>query len=102
MADQLLDQLRDVVEGKIDFEGQKLAERIVNFALSLVGAIAFLAGWLLQDIKLAVYLGLVGTAAVFLIVVPPWPFFNKNPINWLPVAVVAPPVNLVIDEKMLK
>jgi len=51
---------------------------------------------------LAVYLGLVGTAAVFLIVVPPWPFFNKNPINWLPVAVVAPPVNLVIDEKMLK
>lgn len=56
MADQILDQIRDVVEGQIvsiarsppsgfikaanrpqDFEGQKLAELIVNVGLSLVG-----------------------------------------------------------------
>ena len=56
----------------------------------------------MQDIKLAVYLGLGGTAATFLLVVPPWPFFNKNPVKWLPVAGVAPPTNIVVDEKMFR
>ncbi|KAK4459626.1 microsomal signal peptidase 12 kDa subunit-domain-containing protein [Cladorrhinum samala] len=102
MAEQLLDQARDIFEGQIDFEGQKLAELLVNIALSLVGALALFAGYFLQDIKLAVYLGLGGTAATFLLVVPPWPFFNKNPVKWLPVAGVAPPTNIVVDEKMFR
>lgn len=55
MAEQILDQVRDVFEGQIvgslplrehlnaatnmaqDFEGQKLVELLVNVALSLVG-----------------------------------------------------------------
>ncbi|KAK4163413.1 microsomal signal peptidase 12 kDa subunit-domain-containing protein [Cladorrhinum sp. PSN259] len=102
MAEQLLDQARDIFEGQIDFEGQKLAELLVNAALSLVGAVAFLVGYFLQDIKLAVYIGLGGTAATFLLAVPPWPFFNKNPVKWLPVAGVAPPTNIVVDEKMFR
>jgi signal peptidase complex subunit 1 len=28
--------------------------------------------------------GLAGTALTFLAVVPPWPFYNKNPEGWLP------------------
>lgn len=30
------------------------------------------------------YVGLGGTALTFLLVVPPWPFYNKNPVKWLP------------------
>ncbi|KAK4114097.1 signal peptidase-like protein [Canariomyces notabilis] len=102
MAEQLLDQIRDVFEGQIDFEGQKLAEFLVNVALMLVGAIAFFAGYLLQDIKLAVYLGLGGTVLVFVLVVPPWPFFNRNPVKWLPVrGGISAPANLVVDDKVL-
>jgi len=37
-----------------------------------------------QDIRLALYVGLAGTALTFLVVVPPWPFYNKNPEDWLP------------------
>lgn len=29
-------------------------------------------------------MGLAGAALTFLAVVPPWPFYNKNPQLWLP------------------
>lgn len=46
-------------------------------------ALAFIIGFFLQDIKLALYIGLAGTALTFLVVVPPWPFFNRHPVAWL-------------------
>ncbi|KAL1844044.1 hypothetical protein VTJ49DRAFT_5795 [Mycothermus thermophilus] len=103
MAEQLLDQIRDLFEGQIDFEGQKLVELLINVALSVVGTIALLVGYVLQDIKLAVYIGLIGTAAVFLLVVPPWPFYNRNPVKWLPVGGgFTAPANLVFDGKTVR
>jgi signal peptidase complex subunit 1 len=59
-------------------------------------------GYFLQDIKLAVYVGLIGTAAVFVLAVPPWPFFNRHPVKWLPVAGITPPANLVVNEKTFR
>ncbi|KUI64947.1 putative signal peptidase complex subunit 1 [Cytospora mali] len=106
MAEQILDQVRDIAEGQIDFEGQKLAELLSTVLLSVVGAISFLVGYFLQDIKLAVYIALGGTALTFVAIIPPWPFYNKNPVKWLPVgggATAAPvPHNLVIDEKAIR
>ncbi|KAI0016935.1 microsomal signal peptidase 12kDa subunit [Xylariomycetidae sp. FL0641] len=105
MAEQLLDQVRDVVDGQIDFEGQKLAEVMATILLSAVGAIAFVVGYFLQDIALALKVGLAGTALTFLLVVPPWPFFKRHPVDWLPVgggsAVTSQQQNIVIDEKLL-
>lgn len=46
--------------------------------------IAFLVGFARQDIQLALYIGLAGSALTFVVVVPPWPFYNKNPEGWLP------------------
>ncbi|KAH8879403.1 hypothetical protein GQ53DRAFT_756030 [Thozetella sp. PMI_491] len=65
---------------------------------------AFLVGYFTQDIKLAVYIGLGGTALVFLVVVPAWPFFNQHPLKWLPVggAQAVAPANLIIDEKAIR
>ncbi|KAI0166223.1 SPC12-domain-containing protein [Xylariaceae sp. FL1272] len=105
MAEQLLDRVRDVVDGQIDFEGQKLADQLATILLSIVGAVSFLVGFILQDIALALKIGLAGTALTFLLIVPPWPFFNRNPVQWLPVggtsATANIPGNIVIDEKML-
>lgn len=102
--DQMLDQVRDVVDGQIDFEGQKLAELLATIALIIVGAISFLVGFLLQDIALALKIGLAGTGLAFLLVVPPWPFFNRNPVKWLPIGggTKAPMVEqtIVVDESM--
>ncbi|KAI0911951.1 microsomal signal peptidase 12 kDa subunit-domain-containing protein [Ustulina deusta] len=104
MADQLLEQVRDVVDGQIDFQGQKLAEILATVLLSIVGAFSFLIGFFLQDIALALKIGLGGTALTFLVIVPPWSFFNKHPVKWLPVGGSSVPSshqNIVIDEKMV-
>jgi len=103
--EQLLDQVRDVVEGQIDFEGQKLGELLTAVLLGAVGAISFLVGYFLQDIKLAFYITLGGTALTFLVTIPPWPFFNRHPVKWLPIggtSNVAIPQNIVIDEKTVR
>ncbi|KAH7038019.1 microsomal signal peptidase 12kDa subunit [Microdochium trichocladiopsis] len=104
MAEELLDQVRDLVDGQIDFEGQKLAELLTTVILSAAGLVAFAVGFFLQDIALALKIGLAGTALSFLIIVPPWPFFNRHPVKWLPIgggtAVAASQQNIVIDEKM--
>jgi len=105
MAEQLLDQIRDAAEGQIDFEGQKLAELLATVLLSAVGAISFFVGYFLQDIKLAVYIALGGTALTFLVVTPPWPFFNQHPVKWLPVGgsySASIPQNLVLDDKAIR
>jgi len=86
MADQSLDQVRIIVEGQIDFEGQKTAEYLATGLLAILGGLAFIVGYILQDIKLALQLGLGGAVVTAFAVVPPWPFFNKNPVRWLPVA----------------
>jgi len=84
MAEQLLDQARNVFEGQIDFEGQRLAELITTVLLGASGILAFFIGYLTQNIHLTVWIGLAGTLATFAVVVPPWPFYNKNPLPWLP------------------
>jgi len=84
MADQLLEQVRELAEGQIDFEGQRLAEFVATALLATVGVISFIVGYVKQDIKLALALGLIGTTLTFLLVVPPWPFFKTHPVKWLP------------------
>jgi signal peptidase complex subunit 1 len=60
-------------------------------------------GYFLQDIKLALYIALGGSALVFIVVVPAWPFFDRNPVKWLPVGsgTQVQAANLVIDEKAM-
>lgn len=102
MADQLLDQVRDLTEGQIDFEGQKLAEFLATALLAIAGVIAFIVGYIKQDIRLALYIGLSGTALTFLLVVPPWPFFNRHPIKWLPVGGVEKDAqDITVDGKVV-
>ncbi|PSN71584.1 microsomal signal peptidase 12 kDa subunit [Corynespora cassiicola Philippines] len=97
MADQLLDQVRDAVEGQIDFEGQRLAELLTTVLLGAAGIVAFLVGFVNQDIRLALYVGLAGTALTFLVTIPPWPFYNKNPEPWLPPLSAASGVTIDVD-----
>ena len=102
--DQILEQARSIYEGEIvcppkavsnqpqlaitydlqDFAGQRLAEQISTVLLCISGALAFLVGFITQNIYQTLYIGLGGTALTFLIVVPPWPFFNQQPQPWLP------------------
>ncbi|KAK4971968.1 hypothetical protein LTR66_011336 [Elasticomyces elasticus] len=84
MADAIIEKARELFEGQIDFEGQRTAERMMTIALCVVGATAFLVGYITSNVYWTLYVGLGGTAITFLIVVPPWPIYNENPVQWLP------------------
>lgn len=73
-----------LINNEQDFRGQRLAEYISTALLTITGIISFLVGFVAQDIVKALYVGLAGTALAFVVVVPPWPFFNQNPLPWLP------------------
>lgn len=68
----------------MDFEGQKLAEALLYRLLVLFAAIGFLAGYAAGSFQLMVLINAAGLALTLLAVVPNWPFFNRNPLNWLP------------------
>ncbi|CZT21479.1 related to microsomal signal peptidase 12kDa subunit [Ramularia collo-cygni] len=82
--DAILEQARVIYEGEIDFSGQRLAELLTYTLLTLSGILAFLVGFSTQDIYKTLYIGGVGTLLTFVVVVPPWPYFQKNPLAWLP------------------
>jgi len=82
--DAILEQASVIYEGEIDFKGQALAEFLNYALLSLFGVIAFLVGFITQDIYQTLYIGLGGTALAFVVISPPWPLFNKHPVSFLP------------------
>ncbi|KAI9856333.1 MAG: hypothetical protein M1830_006425 [Pleopsidium flavum] len=83
--DGMLTVIQDTLEGQIDFEGQKTAENITTAVLAGAGLVALMVGYIQQDIRLTLWIGLGGTALAFLMVVPPWPAYNELPEKWLPV-----------------
>ncbi|KIZ03674.1 hypothetical protein MNEG_4279 [Monoraphidium neglectum] len=68
----------------MDFEGQKLAETLLYRLLIVFAAIGFVVGYAAGSFRLMVLINAAGLAATLLVVVPNWPFFNRNPFNWLP------------------
>jgi signal peptidase complex subunit 1 len=68
----------------MDFQGQKAAELWISRVLVAFAAVGFLAGYLLSNFLLMVYINVVGLAVTLLLVVPDWPVFNKHPLQWLP------------------
>ncbi|WPH00770.1 Hypothetical protein R9X50_00360000 [Acrodontium crateriforme] len=82
--DQVLEKARDIWEGEIDFEGQRVAEYASTALLILVGVIAFFAGFFTDNIYNTLYTGLAGTALTFVITIPPWPVYNRHTPSWLP------------------
>ncbi|KAG0226510.1 hypothetical protein BGW42_003609 [Actinomortierella wolfii] len=73
-----------MLEYHIDFSGQQRAERITQSVVSAFSVIGFLIGIFLQDIRVAIYTFVAGVIVAGALVIPAWPYLNKNPIQWLP------------------
>jgi len=99
--DAVISQLQDLFEGQIDFDGQRLAERLSTAILVLASVLALIAGFLQQDIYLTMWIGLAGTALAMLLVVPAWPVFNQNPQPWLGAKTALPPGGIVVGGNAL-
>jgi len=97
--DAIISQLQDLFEGQIDFDGQRLAERISTAVLTLSSIVALIIGFVQQDIYLTMWVGLAGTVLAMLLVVPPWPVYNGHPQPWLGSKATLPPGGIVVGGK---
>ncbi|TFK70982.1 microsomal signal peptidase 12 kDa subunit [Pluteus cervinus] len=81
MSNNLLSQF----EGKIDFVGQQQVDTIVRYVLVITTILSFVVGFSLQS--LSATFGIFGgsTLLLALAVIPPWPMYNRHPVQWLPV-----------------
>ncbi|GBF93787.1 signal peptidase complex subunit 1-like [Raphidocelis subcapitata] len=68
----------------MDYEGQKQSEALITRLLVLFAAIGFLGGYAVGSFSLMVAVNAAGLAITLLLVVPDWPWFNRNPLSWLP------------------
>ncbi|XP_039069343.1 probable signal peptidase complex subunit 1 [Hibiscus syriacus] len=67
----------------MDWQGQKLAEQIMQIMLLLSAVIAFAAGYVLGSFQMMMIVYAGGVTLTTLITVPNWHFFNRHPLKWL-------------------
>lgn len=73
----------DIIECTIDFDGQRLADQITYILLIVTGVASFIAGYALQSLETLLIIFAGGLALTLLVVVPPWPMYNKHPQPWI-------------------
>jgi len=66
----------------MDFEGQKLAERIFQIIILTSAIIGFAVGNYNQRFSFTVYILGIGFVLCCLITLPPWSMYRKTPLNW--------------------
>ncbi|KAE8227637.1 hypothetical protein CF326_g7461 [Tilletia indica] len=79
-----MDQLQKIIDGKVDFQGQRLADRIAQETIALAALIGFLAGYFTHSLQLTLLIYGAGVLIALIAGVPPWPMFNNYPVTWLP------------------
>ncbi|KIY70608.1 microsomal signal peptidase 12 kDa subunit [Cylindrobasidium torrendii FP15055 ss-10] len=75
----------DALEAKIDFHGQALVELIAKAWLVVAAVVSFVVGWWFQSLRLTLVAYGASTLILAVVVLPPWPMYNKHPVKWLPV-----------------
>lgn len=88
--DQLIrkETLKPVVDGHIDFRGQRLASKYMYALLTVTTLGSFILGWAAHDIRITVYASIIGTILSALVVIPPWAIYKQHPVAWKKVDIV--------------
>ncbi|BAT16977.1 Os12g0438900, partial [Oryza sativa Japonica Group] len=71
---------------KMDWQGQKLAEMLMQLLLVASAVAAFVVGYAMADFQLMLLVYAGGVVLTALVTVPNWPFFNRHPLKWLDAA----------------
>jgi len=66
----------------MDYKGQEKSEKLGQKLLIFVGALSFLTGYIRGSFGLMMGLFAVGFLISFVITVPNWPMYNRDPISW--------------------
>ncbi|XP_065842730.1 signal peptidase complex subunit 1-like [Oscarella lobularis] len=66
----------------MDYEGQKLAERIFQIVLVSFGIVGFIWGYVCQRFSQTVIVVAAGFVLSCILILPPWPFYRRHPVKW--------------------
>uniref|UniRef100_A0A023GCX3 Signal peptidase complex subunit 1 n=1 Tax=Amblyomma triste TaxID=251400 RepID=A0A023GCX3_AMBTT len=66
----------------MDFEGQKVAEKIFQVIIVVFAAAGLVWGYIVQQFSLTVISLGVGFIISCLLTLPPWPLYRKHPLPW--------------------
>jgi len=69
----------------MDFEGQKLAERLFQVIVVAFGIVGWLYGYYVQDFFMTVLTLGAGFVLACLITLPAWPIYRRSPLKWQPI-----------------
>ncbi|KAG1865661.1 microsomal signal peptidase 12 kDa subunit [Suillus tomentosus] len=76
--------IQELVEGRIDFKGQKTADDIARVVLITSTFLSFVIVFAFSSLMITMSSTFVlCTVALSLVVLPPWPMFNRHPVTWL-------------------
>ncbi|KAI9271870.1 microsomal signal peptidase 12kDa subunit, partial [Phascolomyces articulosus] len=67
-----------------DFEGQGLADQLTHLILISFAVIGFVTGYVSESLLITVGIFSVGIFLAAVVVLPPWPMYNRHPQKWLP------------------
>ncbi|XP_020229835.1 probable signal peptidase complex subunit 1 [Cajanus cajan] len=67
----------------MDWQGQKLAEQLMQIMLLSFAVIAFASGYVMASFQMMILIYAAGVVLTTLLTVPNWPFFNRHPLTWL-------------------
>mmetsp|Transcript_6442 Transcript_6442/g.10543 ORF Transcript_6442/g.10543 Transcript_6442/m.10543 type:complete len:82 (+) Transcript_6442:153-398(+) len=67
----------------MDYKGQYLSEILYFIITILFGVVAWVYGYVTKDFSNTLYGWFIGAAIATVLCVPDWPFFNRNPVQWL-------------------
>ncbi|KAI6101594.1 microsomal signal peptidase 12kDa subunit, partial [Pisolithus croceorrhizus] len=65
-----------------DFIGQKRVDSIARVALPACTIASFAVGYVLQSLRVTMGAFALSTLLVAVMVVPPWPVYNRHPVRW--------------------
>jgi len=67
----------------MDWQGQKVAEQLMQIILLIFAVVALATGYVMGSFQLMVLIYAAGVVLTALIIGPNWPFFNRHPLKWL-------------------
>ncbi|XP_057421809.1 signal peptidase complex subunit 1-like [Lotus japonicus] len=67
----------------MDWQGQKLAEQLMQILLLAFAVVAFAGGYFMASFQTMMLTYAGGVVFTTLVTVPNWPLFNRHPLKWL-------------------
>ena len=68
--------------GEIDFVGQKLSDNVYKYLILTVTIICFAITCVTKQFMYTGYGVSAATVLAIILVVPPFPIYNRNPVKW--------------------